>query len=60
MLIALLNIFVSMLNRKSLPMKLVMCANSVNGLISTITNFIEAVLLIQHSIFKLQFLKLLL
>ena len=31
MLIALLNILVSMFNRKSLPMKLIMCANSVNN-----------------------------
>ena len=31
MLIALLNIFVSMFNRKSFTMKLVMCANSVNN-----------------------------
>ena len=33
---------------------------SCDGLISTITNFIVAVLVIQHSVFKLQFLKLLL
>ena len=33
---------------------------SCHGLISTITNFIVTVLVIQHSVFKLQFLKLLL
>ena len=33
---------------------------SYDGLICTITNFIVAVLVIQHSVFKLQFLKLLL